>query len=227
MPTIVTTKETAENMPERERNDYYPTPVAMSQRGVQLAAKIENKPRRILDPGAGGGSWGWACRQVFGHSPKIHGVEYRETPKPEPYNTWHCGGELGNFLHWRTDHRYDMVVGNPPYKYAEQFIRQGMKFLHPGGVMVFLLQLHFLAGVKRTAGLWQEFPPKTVYVIDRRPSFDGSGQTGVDNYGFYVWEKGESGPPVIRWESVPKSGLYGGDQFVTPEGETVEQMSLL
>lgn len=83
--------------------------------------------------------------------------------------------------------RYDLVVGNPPYKYAEEFVRAGLEALESDGTMIYLLRLAFLEGQARARGLWKTHRPDKVYVLGRRPSFTGNGRTDATAYALYVW----------------------------------------
>ena len=63
----------------------------------------------------------------------------------------------------------DLIVTNPPYLLAEQFIRQAMKNVSRDGEIVMLLRINFLASRKRVV-FWREHPAH-VFVLPGRPSF--------------------------------------------------------
>ncbi len=107
-------------------------------------------------------------------------------------------------------HSYDFVVGNPPYKFAETFIRNGMAVLNDGGWLVFLLRLAFLEGQARAKALWREYPPHTVAVASRRPSFTGNGKTDATAYACFYILKGYRGPTNLSWLDWD-NGLYDED----------------
>lgn len=79
------------------------------------------------------------------------------------------------------------MIGNPPYRLAEEAVRWGLTHLRFGGAVVMLLRLAFLEGQARGRGLWREFPPSRVRVLTRRPSFTGNGKTDATAYAIFEW----------------------------------------
>ena len=157
------------------------------------------EPKKILDPGCGTGVWGWAAKQVW---PKalVHGVELQAQSS---FNRKNDGNQYqwGRYskVHWGQDYltfnpkvRFDLVIGNPPYRLAEEFVRKSFRLVNPvTGYIVFLLRLAFLEGQKRADDLWRVIPPARVFVLPRRPSFGGyNGKTDATAYGLFVWDGG-------------------------------------
>lgn len=64
---------------------------------------------------------------------------------------------------------FDLVITNPPYMLAEQFIRRARTMVNATGEVVMLLRLNFLSGLKRVK-FWQENPAH-VFVLPKRPSY--------------------------------------------------------
>ena len=89
------------------------------------------------------------------------------------------------------------VVGNPPYRHAEEFVRRSLSDVDRGGVVAFLLRLGFLESTKRLA-FWENSPAREVVVLAERPSFTGDGKTDGCAYGFFIWRKGWIGDTTIR-----------------------------
>lgn len=107
---------------------------------------------------------------------------------------------------WRSSVLNDLIIGNPPYELAEEFVRQSFKILAPGGTIVFLFRLAFLEGQERGVGLWREFPPIRVATCSRRPSFTGNGKTDSTAYACFYWRHGHQGDYAgswLRWDDVP------------------------
>lgn len=100
--------------------------------------------------------------------------------------------------YYDTDTWFDLIVGNPPYADAEEFVRESMRYLRHGGVLAYLLRLAFLEGQDRSAGLWREFPAHTVAVASKRPSFTGNGKTDATAYAMYYFVKGYDGPTFLK-----------------------------
>jgi len=95
--------------------------------------------------------------------------------------TWDIGEEE-DFFKW--DGNVDLIMGNPPFSKAQQFIEHALPRCN---TLIFLLRLNFMGAVKRH-NFWKENPPSKLYVLSNRPSFNGRGTDSCD-YGWYVWEK--------------------------------------
>jgi hypothetical protein len=84
---------------------------------------------------------------------------------------------------WKHPH-FDVVITNPPYNQALEFVKQSMLF---GTTVVMLLRLNWVASQKRHAFV-REHPPD-VYVLPNRPSFTGKGTDSIE-YAWFVWGQG-------------------------------------
>lgn len=182
-------------LPERRDYDFYPTPPELCK-AVYEANKINvnGKDLQVLDAGAGDGVWGNVLRTV-NQSAIVTGVELRELPKPEGYDIWYTGTDFLKF----EDKKYDLVIGNPPYKFAEEFIRKAMEVVEDYGVVIFLLRLSFLESKKRYEGLFTEFRPIDVSVSVRRVSFSGNKKSDNTAYAVYKWLKGYNKSTGLNW----------------------------
>lgn len=108
-----------------------------------------------------------------------------------------------NFLH--EDRQFDCVLTNPPYSKYMEFVGKAKTVATKKIIM--LLPLSYLHGQKRYEQIYsdKEFPLKSVYVFTRYPLLgeplreDGKYNTGMQVYGWYVWDKSYIGEPVIRW----------------------------
>lgn len=83
----------------------------------------------------------------------------------------------------------DVVVMNPPFSLAHEFVEQAIEC---ADLTVCLLRLSWMAGQKRSA-FWRKHPAD-VYVLPKRPSFTGKGTDACD-YAWFVWGPGRGG----RW----------------------------
>ena len=186
----MTTIYTSKPLPKRRANDFYPTPAPIVARCVGVLPM--GAYTHALDPGCGTGVWG---QQVLRRWPGalVDGCEIRDVERPEGYR-YLFGGDfrLGDYAD------YDLVIGNPPYCYAEQFVRLGLKALNEGGHLIFLLRLAFLGGKGRARGLYRRFPLKACYVVGR-VSFSGDGKTDANEYALFHWQKGYKGEAALRW----------------------------
>lgn len=182
------------NLPKRRDFDFYPTPASCCEDALSflpddLGAKC------ILDPGAGTGMWGKAARKRY-PSALITGVELRsETEQPREYNFW----IHDDFLLTRAVPAFDLVIGNPPYNRAEQFVKHSIAMLEDNGYLILLLRLNFLESHGRARGLYRKYPPKIIVVRAGRVSFTGDGQSNATAYAYFIWQKGFVGKPTLEW----------------------------
>src|SRR3989304_2209943 len=188
---------TYKRMRPRHKSDYYPTPIEACKAALSLVSP-EGKAF-ILDPGAGNGVWGKAWIDLHGSDAYLVGVEKEDfLPEKGIYDIWYNT----DFIGWKHLWDFDLVMGNPPYSLAEEFLRHSYSMLSKHGTILFLYRLAFLEGQARGKGLWQELPPKKIWVYSRRPSFLGDvNNRGTDDnaYCVYLWKKGYKGKTTIGW----------------------------
>lgn len=173
----------------RESDDYYATdPTA-----VERLLEIETFSHKIWEP---------ACGE--GHISKVleaHGYDVLSTDLV--YRGYGRGG--WDFLECRKPVDMDILT-NPPYKYAQEFVEKAIDLVTPGHRVCMLLKLQFLEGKARRY-LFDRSPPKTIYVSTRRISCCKNGDFSKEQrsnnsaqaYAWYIWEKGYTGDPVIKW----------------------------
>lgn len=94
------------------------------------------------------------------------------------------------------------ILTNPPYKYAKEFVEKAIELT--GGKVIMFLKVQFLESKSRRA-LFQKYPPKYVYVSSSRlrcamnGDFERYAKSNAISYAWYVWEKGFTGEPTLRW----------------------------
>ena len=186
----------------RKKNDFYPTPYGCALASVRwLKTTYGINPSIILDPGAGTGVWGKACREVFSIdniNPFIVGVELDKAHADnrvadndwQGYNQWVTEDYL-EYTPYRCD-GFDLIVGNPPYSKADEFINKSMTLVRKNNskklwIIAFLLKLSYLGSQYRGKELFVKNPPLEVVAYSRRPSFSGDGKTDGCEYGFFIW----------------------------------------
>jgi hypothetical protein len=190
--------QTARPLRKRDPLDHYPTPLDVCRAGVGLLPEWAGQCPRILDPGAGTGVWGHAARERWPFA-QIYGLELNKRQAvsyPDAYTRY----DYGNFLTARreSDVAFDLVIGNPPYKFALEFIEKSLDWLCAGGSLLFLLRLAFLESQERYP-FFCRCPPRRVWVLSRRPSFTGDGQTDATAYALYLWQAGWQGKTGLDW----------------------------
>ena len=144
--------------------------------------------------------WEPACGE--GHISKVlqaHGYEvistdliYRGFGDPEPLD----------FLTETFEGFEGDIITNPPYSMGLEFVQKALESVRPGGKVAMFLKVQFLEGQKR--GLFfKSTPPRTVYISrSRLACYKNGDMSKTDSaiaYAWYVWEKGFTGDPVIKW----------------------------
>ena len=170
----------------REVNDYYATdPIA-----IDLLLKEETFKKNI-----------WECACGEGHMSerlKENGFEVYSTDLVD--RGYH--DEILDFLNSYVSFDGDIIT-NPPYKYAQEFIEKSIDSVSEGNKVAMFLKLTFLESKKRKE-LFEKYPFKTLYVFSGRIKCAKNGDfekypSSAVAYGWYVWEKGFTGEPVIKW----------------------------
>lgn len=173
---------------EREQHDYYAT----DPKAVEVLLEHEKFNNRIWEPACGEGHISRVLARA-GYIVYSSDLIYRGFGDPEPFDFLKNGLE---------DFDGDIIT-NPPYKYALEFCQKALETVKPGHKVAMFLKLTFLEG-KGRKHFFTNNPPKTVYVFSGRVkcakngAFDELGSSAVC-YAWFVWEKGFSGDPIIKW----------------------------
>lgn len=171
---------------ERQAEDYYAT----EPRAIDLLFAEEEFPGVI-----------WECACGEGHLSKRMAELGAEVVSTDLVDRGY-GEAPVDFFSVKTA-RGDHIVSNPPYKLAQQFCEHGLSLLPEGGKMAMFLKVLFLEGQKRKK-FFAQYPPKTIYVSSSRMAcakngdFVNLGASAVA-YAWFVWEKGYTGAPSIKW----------------------------
>jgi len=190
--------------PVREGADYYPTPGWAVQ---AILPHLDSYLRRdtehlVLEPAAGDGA---IVREVLRWRPclvdtcEIRGALFTADsllPSAERIGKLGRVGE-GDFLGaGRSWYGYDVVLTNPPYKLAFEFVLKAVESINHHGIVVMLLRMGWLeAGgsprtLEKAAWLRDHWPD--LFLLQRRPSFmAGAGGNDSATYAWMVWRKHE------------------------------------
>jgi hypothetical protein len=192
----VTIIYSSKELRERDPHDFYPTPIELCRAALDLIPESRSSIF-VLDPGAGKGPWGQVIKEINPYS-HLTGVELQDDPKPDAYDFWYNNQDFLDF-NLRLIDKYDLIIGNPPYKLAEEFIKQSYGMLSNGGKMLFLLRLAFLESKARYFGIWSTIRPSKVWICSRRPSFTGDRKTDATAYAIYEWVKAPYSGTAMDW----------------------------
>lgn len=160
-----------------------------------------------VEPGAGNGA---IIRAV---NARVSGVSWYAIEKREEErgnlvaaNATPC---IGDFLSDETrapGFSPRVVIGNPPFALAMEFIDRAMK-VYPDASIAFVLRLNF-AGSAGRARFMRDSKP-SVYVLPNRPSFTPSGKTDSIEYAWFVWDQNQLNQGKFRVLDVTPSHERG------------------
>ena len=116
------------------------------------------------------------------------------------------GYGLGNVDFFKCHDIFDGdIVSNPTYKFAQEFVEHALEIIPDGRRVYAFLKLTFLE-TKRRRELFDKKQLKTLYVSTsrvlcaRNGNFENAKHEGsAIAYGWYEFEKGYNGDPVIKW----------------------------
>lgn len=170
---------------DREENDFYAT----EPKAVELLLAEETFDNNILEP---------CCGEK--HITKVlESAGY--TVKSSDLIDRGVGADIQDFFkitEWDGD-----IISNPPYKNALDFVKHSLEIVKEGSKVAMFLKILFLEGKTRKE-FFLENPPKVIYVASGRLNCAKNGDfdkytTGAVCYAWFVWEKGFTGEPVVRW----------------------------
>ena len=179
---------------ERENHDYYAT----EPKALELLLDLERFCPYV-----------WECACGEGHLAKElekHGYSVKSTDIAD-----RGFGAVRDFLateeHWHGD-----ILKNPPFMYAADFVEPALCCIEEGHLAVFFLKVQFLETEKR-AELFKRCGLQYLIVNSERVccakngtyntyfkhAANGAYRGGTQLYCWFVFQKGYSGEPTIRW----------------------------
>lgn len=182
----------------RVENDYYATPPIATKMLFDNFNVCETG-KEFLEPCCGGGHIAETIKSYYGNDVKIDCFDLVDRGYP---NT-----QIQDFLEYKPEKEWDVIVTNPPYSLAAEFVMKSMECLKDGGILAMFLKVQFLEGQGRK-NLFTKYPPKYVYVFRKRigpwrngEEFDEKGKSWASTmcFAWFVWKKGNQNEPIIRW----------------------------
>lgn len=161
--------------------DFYATPAWCVNR---LLEEWDPPGGLWVEPSAGNGS---IIRAVNARRTDVRWLAV-EVRAEERTTLEDCASEvvIGDFLTFDLAAREDrpaVVIGNPPYSLAQDFIERALE-LYPDAFHAYLLRLPFASSADR-APFMRRLPP-SVYVLPDRPAFRNDGSDNTD-YAWFAW----------------------------------------
>lgn len=170
----------------RNHHDYYPTPATTAndffKKFIELEPRFDFTNAAVLDPSAGGCavhemSYPVALERLG--CTNITSVDIRADSRATI---------KANYMEWYPTRHYDMVVTNPPYTIAIDYIVTALEDCVEDGFVVMLLRLNYFGSVGRR-DFWQQHMPVYCVIHSQRPRF--AGKSDLCEYAHFVWRKGE------------------------------------
>lgn len=178
---------------ERRPQDFYPTP-DYTTRSFLRKFDISGY-NTILEPCSGDGAIVKVLNEFTGPNTRVITNEIRSNCNSD-YN-----GDFSidqNMLDTLKQEQPDLIITNPPYNLAQEFVSNSLEILKPMGVVVMLLRVNFMGAQKRHAW-WQTINLKGLYVLSERPKFLGKGKgTDATEYAWFVF----SNEPCIGSQTI-------------------------
>lgn len=177
---------------EREQHDYYAT----EPKALELLLEKEQF-----------GSYVWECACGEGHLSEVLKKHDYKVKSSDLYDRGYETTEIVDFLKiTKEDIKGDIsrdIITNPPYKYAKEFVEHALEISMDGTKVAMFLKLTFLESKARRE-LFEKHPPKVIYVASSRLLCAKNGEFEKDSskavaYGWFIWEKGFKGEPIVRW----------------------------
>jgi hypothetical protein len=188
----------------REAEDYYRTP-AWAVRVIHPYLPPDSDNLSVLDAGAGDGAIADALPYGLRTLCSEQNAHKREALCEKGYNLVGWEGEADFFS---TCTCFDLVVMNPPYAQAMEFVRHAIKITEEeNGMVAALLRLPWLASQVRAS--FHRAHPAQVLVLPRRPSFTKDGKTDATDYAWFCWgnNSGARRPTLAgTWEILEVEG---------------------
>lgn len=182
----------------RVENDFYATdPVAVDMLFAALkeADFKMREPESFMEPCVGNGN---IARRVLELYPSI-----ADTAFTDVVDRGFPGTTVEDFLQANFDNRrFDLIVTNPPYSMALEFVQKCRSLLAENGVLAMFLKIQYWEGEKRKEDL-KKYPPAYCFPFTKRMATWNNGRPTDDNgkrwattmcHAWFVWTKGNREP---------------------------------
>ena len=179
---------------QREENDFYATDPQTTKLFLREFWKSYSFEGEILEPACGQGHIAKVIKELLPDA-NILATDLIDRGYGE--------GDV-NFLEHNYGKTFDVVITNPPFSLAKEFIEKGLEV--SDRLVIMLCKIQLLEGVKRS-DMFRNTPLKYVYVHTTRQATWKEGQP-LDPKGkkwattmclaWFVWDKEYKGEPIIR-----------------------------
>lgn len=178
------------NSEKRHTADYYVTPVKdiiTFLGALDEEVDLDIWDKNILDPCAGGDivhpmSYPKALKEYYAIPDDckiVKTIDIREDSLAETKS---------NYIETELDYKPFLVISNPPFNQAMEFIKKALNDVEDGGYVAMLLRLNFLE-TKARKEFFDHYMPTWIFVHHKRMSFVEGGGTDSVAYCHMVWKK--------------------------------------
>lgn len=168
------------------RDDLYETPPV----AVRALSTVESLPHSIWEPACGRGAISRTLTAAGHRVVSSDLVDYG-------FSGQESGADF--LMTWRAPDGVEAIVTNPPYKLAEEFVRQA-RWLCP--LVIMLLRLQFYESMRRS-DILEAGDLARIWVFRKRlPQMHRDGWTGPKKgqrmaFAWFVWDRSHNGPTTI------------------------------
>ena len=97
-----------------------------------------------------------------------------------------------------------MIITNPPYEHANEFVLHALDQLNNGGLAIFLMRTLFVDGQSRYNDIFEHNNPKYIYSFVKRTygligGDPNNKSSSAMSHSWYIFEKGYNGDTILRW----------------------------
>lgn len=187
---------------KRHPNDWYQEPLWCSQRLFQ----VESFHGVIYDPACGEGRILKSACEFFPLK-AVQGADIvdRGINTHLPHLRFHVRNFLSNEVDPSCVASTVNIVSNPPYQVSDDFLEKALKL--PNWQKIAFLMPTTWASPQKRAHVLQTTPLRREWKLTPRPSMPPGGDKpqgfkdrgGHVDYSWFIWERGYSGAPEIRW----------------------------
>ncbi|MDP3066617.1 MAG: hypothetical protein Q8N08_07760 [Methanobacteriaceae archaeon] len=169
---------------DRKDQDYYITPIVEIEKFlIEFNRIIPLMGQAVLDPSAGGDG--------------DHPMSYPTALEPYGCDIVTMDIREDSLAQQKGDYlkkqfitpEPTVIMTNPPFRLAIEFIKKALKDVRPGGHVAMLCRLNFFGSQKRKA-FWNGNMPVYTFVHNKRMSFTADGKTDSIEYAHLVWQRG-------------------------------------
>jgi hypothetical protein len=175
----------------REPNDNYPPPrwlIDAELYEVLVPVLGANRKLEIFEPACGDS----AIVAALGEA----------SPRASITATDIINGPQYDFLTMSPAPRFGLIITNPPYRYAKEFVERALQWRRrlEKSMVAMMLRVNLIGSQARAA--WRRENPPAIHVTPKRPSFgiDKNGRRGTDSteYAWLTWG-GKVNVPRLGW----------------------------